>query len=196
MSNRTIELLKIHLDKFVKNKNIEEFNIDKLPESEANIFINALKLLPELATKFDHNYFKLTKEEIQRWAIIYLNLHNLFHAEINENEIKKLEILTTAPIFIEVAKIIPQEDQEKLYKSYFLLGGAALKINHKLEHLISEQIILGEFISLGGLERSIWGLKLNSHLLLEVTKNVLEKTQKDHHHYLIKRYKNFILDQL
>jgi hypothetical protein len=192
---KTMNFLKINLNEFINSEN-KKFNVDKLPQAEVNVFINALKLVPELITKFDPRYFKFNKEEIERWSIIYLNIHNLFHSEINENEIEKLEILTTAPIFIEVTKIIPPEDQEKLNAAYFILGVAALKINHKLEHLISEKIILGEFISLGGIEESIWGLKLNHQILTSVAKNILEKTENNNHYCLVKRYKNFILDYL
>jgi hypothetical protein len=190
----TSELIKLAIAK--TNSDITDFTFRAMPEKEVAVFIAALKNIPNILIKMDHDYLKFNKEEIKKWAVIYLHLHNLFHSEANDEDLTKLEIVTTAPIFIEVPEIITQEEQKKLNLAYFSLGVAALKINHNLENLISEKIILGEFMAFGGLQEGIWGWQLKDEILTSVAKNILEKTNKNNHYFLVKKYKNFIFDFL
>ncbi len=191
---KSIETIKLVLTK--SEKNINNFSIDALPKEEAKVFVSALKMAPNFLIKLDHSYFDIRRDEIEKWAVIYINLHNLFHSEYNDSDINKLEILTTVPIWTNLPELIAPQEQRKINLAYFLLGLSALKINHNLENLISEKIILGEFLAFGGIEKGIWGLKLKDEILPNVVKNILEKTQKNNHHQLVKKYKNFIFDFL
>ncbi len=188
------ETIKIALKDNLTRRSVD-MNINALPEKEASVFVAALKEIPEILVKLDHKQLQnIDKEDIKKWAVIYLNLHNLFHSEKNENDLNKLEILTTAPILANLQEILSPQEQKLLNLAYFSLGLSALKINHRLEYLISEKIILGEFFAIGGIEEGIWGLKLKEEVLPNVAKNVLDKTLRDNHHHLVKKYSNFIFD--
>lgn len=194
---KTTEIIKLVLTK--SEKNINNFNIDALPKEEAKVFVSALKMIPNFLIKLDNSYFDIRRDEIEKWAMIYINLHNLFHSEYNDyndSDINKFEILTTVPVWINLPELISPQEQKKINLAYFLLGISALKINHDLENLISEKIILGEFIAFGGIEEGMWGLKLKDEIFPTVAKNVLEKTERNNHNHLVKKYKNFIFDFL
>ena len=190
------KILENNIRLILENKAFEKHNIEltAIPEKEGKIFLMANNLLPETLVKFTNLPFD--KNEAQRWSLIYLALHDLFHSEINYSDIVKLEILTTAPIFVLTKNILDNINLTKLFCAYFLLGFTALKINHDLEYLISEKLILGEFFALGGIENNIWGFKIKHELLPEIVNNILIKTQKDRHNFLVKKYKNLAFDFL
>ena len=192
MIDKTLESIKLILEKKEIDKNYLE--LKAIPVEEAKVFLASVNSLPQHLVKFDSP--PLDRNELNKWALIYLALHNLFHSEINHQDISKLEILTTAPIFTTTNNLLTEEDFAKLSFAYFLLGLTALRINHSLEHLISEKVILGEFVAIGGIENSVWGLKIKHQLLPTVSQNILSKTEKDRHSLLIKKYKNLIFDFL
>lgn len=186
------------VQKLIENPNINildpHLKLDFLPQQEAKVFLSSFSLLDDIFAKFDILKINFNKAEIKKWALVYLSLHNLFHEEYNKiynNDLTKLEIYSTAPIFLET-KNLADNDFQKLVYGYFLLGSAALKINHSLENLISEKLILGEFFAFGGVDQSIWGYELKTDLIREIAKNILEKTEKDRINYLIKKYQNFV----
>lgn len=184
------------IKKILENNNFGEthLSLKSMPQEEARVFLASLNQFEKLTLKFDPIWFKPHKDDLKRWGVIYLLLHDLFHSEINHQDLTKLEIFTTAPIFNHVKEIVGKENTENLALAYFILGTGSLKINHSLNHLISEKIILGEFISVGGLDNGIWGFRIKKELLIDIAKNVLEKTEKDNHKLLIKKYKNFVFD--
>jgi hypothetical protein len=199
MIEKVIQEIKLILENRESQKKYLEFSY--LPPDEAKIFLTSLNNLQRYLIHFTNP--TVDKNEIQKWAFIYIALHNLWHSEINNQNIEdivKLEILTTAPIFHSMENILVQEkilkndEFAKLSFSYFLLGLTALKINHSLEYLISEKIILGEFVALGGVEKDIWGLQFKPDIMPLVTKNIQNKIEKDTHHLLLKKYKNFVFD--
>jgi len=192
MTDKVLEKIKLILEKTDLQK--DYLNFSSLPKDEARVFLTSLNHLPKYLINFVSP--KLDKNEVQKWALIYLALHNLWHSEINHQDIIKLEIFTTSPIFHSTQNILSEEDLAKLSFTYFLLGLSALKINHCLDHLISEKIILGEFVALGGIEKSIWGLKFKPEIMPSVAKNIQEKTEKDRHYFLLKKYKNLVFDFL
>ncbi|GIW67280.1 MAG: hypothetical protein KatS3mg096_148 [Candidatus Parcubacteria bacterium] len=192
MTDKTLENIKIILEK--RDLANDYFDLKALPPEEAKIFLASINVLPQHLAKFDSP--PLDKNETKRWSLIYLALHNLFHSEINHQDITKLEILTTAPIFNLTKEFLNEEDLVKLSFAYFLLGFTSLRINHSLEYLISEKLILGEFVAIGGIESSIWGLKFKHHLLQPVAQNILTKVEKDRHDFLVKKYKNIVFDFL
>lgn len=192
-SNTLIELKKI-----IENRNFDisdpHFKLDFLPQEEAKVFLSSFPLFDNILFKFDILKLTFDKEEIKKWALIYLALHNLFHEKYNKiygSDLTKLEIYSTAPLFLDTKDLL-EVDFQKLTYAYFLLGSSSLKTNHSLPYLISEKLILGEFIALGNLEESLWGYQLKTNSMPEVAKNILEKTEKDRIHHLIKKYQNFI----
>jgi hypothetical protein len=189
---KTLEAIKLIIEKADSQENCFDFSF--LPQDEVKTFLASLNNLPKYLVNFVSP--KLDKNEVQKWALIYLALHNLWHSEINHQDIAKLEIFTTAPIFHSTQNILSEEDLVKISFTYFLLGFSALKINHSLDYLISEKLILGEFVALGGIEKSIWGLKFKPEIMPSVAKNIQEKTEKDRHHFLLKKYKNLVFDFL
>jgi hypothetical protein len=192
MIDKALKEIKLILEKTDAQK--DYLNFASLPQDEAKVFLACLNNLPKYLINFVSP--KLDKNEVQKWGLIYLALHNLWHSEINHQDITKLEIFTTAPIFHSTQNILSEEDLAKLSFTYFLLGFSALKINHSLDYLISEKLILGEFVALGGIEKSIWGLKFKPEIMPSVAKNIQEKTEKDRHHFLLKKYKNLVFDFL
>lgn len=193
----------MEIKKVLEDKNFDKLKLDlkAMPQKEAVVFLTALNQLDKLLIKLDPTWLKLSKDDLKRLSIAYLLLHDLYHAEnanaqvADFNDLSKLEILTTAPIFSQVEEVIGNSFQN-LSIAYFLLGISALKINHALPHLISEKIILGEFVAVGGLENGIWGVRIKNEILPQVALNVLEKTKKDSHHLLVKKYKDLAFDFL
>jgi hypothetical protein len=165
-----------------------------LPQDEAKVFLASVNNLEQYLNKIDNNI--LDKNSVKRWSLIYLALHNLLHSETENPDITKLEVFTTAPIFDLTKNILNEEDFEKLSLAYFLLGLSSLKINHSLEYLISEKLILGEFVAIGGIEKGIWGLKFKYQFLPQAASNIFNKVKNDRHNFLLKKYKNLIFDFL
>ena len=192
MSEKILENIKLILEKREFDKNY--LDLRSLPFEETKIFLASVNSSPKNLIKFDSP--PLNKDETNKWTLIYLALHNLFHSEINCQDISKLEILATTPIFIITKDLLPEEELAKLCFAYFLLGFTALRLNHSLEYLISEKVILGEFVAVGGIEKSIWGLKFKHYLLPTVAQNILAKVEKDRHDFLVKKYKNLVFDFL
>ena len=192
MTNKTIKEIKLILEKCESNK--DYLDLIYLPQEEAKIFLASLNNLNQYLVKFDSPI--LDKESTKKWALIYLSLHNLLHSENSQQDITKLEVFTTAPIFELTKKVLNENDFEKLCFAYFLLGLSSLKINHSLEYLISEKLILGEFVTIGGIEKGIWGLKFKYQFLPETAKNVFSKVQNDRHNFLLQKYKNYVFDFL
>jgi hypothetical protein len=189
---KIIEKLKIILDK--DNTEEDYLEIKHLPEQEAKTFIQSLKILPEYFFKLENKSFK--KEELKKWAFIYILLHNLLHSEVKNENISKLEILTTSPIFISVKNILEEKEKECLALAYFLLSLVSLKNNPRLENLISEKLILSELLSLGGISYGIWGLKIKTEALFIASENILDKIDHPTFDKLIKKTQNIIFDFL
>lgn len=192
MEEKTLEKIKLILEKEDLPKNYLDFSY--LPEEEAKIFLASINNLPKYLINFVDP--KISKNELQKWALIYLTLHNLWHSEVNLQDIIKLEILTTAPIFHLTQNILSEDEIKKLSFAYFLLGLSALQTNHSLENLISEKLILGEFVAVGGIEKNVWGLKCKPELMPSIAKNIQIKTENDRHNFLLKKYKNLVFDFL
>lgn len=189
--NHTFQDLKNILESLSFKRDIE---INAIPEEEIKIFLSAMQNSSEILKKLDLSH-NLDKNELKKWQFAYLKLHDLFHQEINDDDIVKLELKTTAPIFANPS-LFNQEDFEKLILSYFILGVSALKNSHSSLYIISEKIILGEFISVGGCEKGIWGIKCKHNIFTEVAKNLLGKVERDRHQHLVKKYKDFVFDFL
>jgi hypothetical protein len=170
------------------------WDLKHLPCEEAKIFLASVNNLNQYLTKLDSPL--LDKDSAKRWSLIYLALHNLLHSETENQDITKLEVFTTAPIFDLTKNILDEKDFEKLSLAYFLLGLSSLKINHSLEYLISEKLILGEFIAIGGVEKGIWGLKFKYQFLPQAASNIFNKVKNDRHNFLLKKYKNLVFDFL
>ena len=196
--DKAIEEIKLikEIKVILENKKLSEdyLSLNHLPPEEAKIFLASVNNLDQYFIKLQLP--SLDKNETKRWALIYITLHDLLHSEIKHQDITKLEIFATAPIFELTRNILTEKDLEKLSISYFLLGLSSLKINHSLEYLISEKLILGEFVFIGGVEKGIWGLKFKYQFLLEAVTNVFKKVQNDRHNFLLKKYKNLVFDFL
>ncbi len=183
------------LERILKQEpKVENIHLEALPPEEARVFLNVLKQFEKFLNQFDPSWLNFNKDELQRWGFIYVLLHNLSHQHINHSDLVKLEILTTAPLFEDIRNFIPSEEYQKFIITYFILGSGSLKINKNLIYLISEKLILGEFVSFGGVENGLWGLRLKENLLPQIAKNILEKAEKDKISLLLKKYKNFSLD--
>ena len=184
--------------KILEKDNLERINFDlkAMPTEEAAVFLAALNQFDKLFLKLDPSWLKLEKNELRRWGVAYLLLHDLLHTEIQENDLTKLEIFTTIPILTSIKEVTSPENADRLAIAYFILGAASLQINHSLPFLISEKIILGEFVAIGGLDNGIWGIRIKKEILTEVATNVLEKAKKGTLQLLVKKYKDFIFDFL
>lgn len=187
------------IKKIIESNSFQPYNLkkesmfDSIPAEELSLFLESFSLFDKILSKLDISKINLNKNEIQKWSLIYLALHNLLHKENNiTNDLTKLEIYSTTPIFIQTKDLIDKNDYQKLVYSYFILSSASLKINHSSPHLISEKLILGEFYAFGGIEQSIWGYQLKTDLIFQIAQNILEKTNKDRINLLINKYKNFI----
>jgi len=189
---KTLQEIKLILEK--RGSNGAYWDLKHLPCEEAKIFLASVNNLNQYLTKLDSPL--LDKDSAKRWSLIYLALHNLLHSEIENQDITKLEVFTTAPIFDLTKNILDEKDFEKLSLAYFLLGLSSLKINHSLEYLISEKLILGEFVAIGGIEKGIWGLKFKYQFLPQAALNIFNKVKNDRHNLILKKYKNLVFDFL
>ncbi|GIW65201.1 MAG: hypothetical protein KatS3mg093_180 [Candidatus Parcubacteria bacterium] len=199
MTNNT--LITNNIKKILETKLEAEkiINLKNIPGEELKTFLTAFKIIDKALDKIDFKIINfLNKEEIRKWALIYILIHDLFHETINnENyELAKLEIYSTAPIFYHLKEIGQPSDYQKLIYAYFSLSFNSLIINHRLENLISEKIILGEFFSIGGLENGLWGIKLKENMFEYALESINEKFKTDKYSILVKRYTNFNFDFL
>jgi hypothetical protein len=190
--DKALQEIKLILEK--RDLKRDYWYLKHLPSEEAKIFLASVNNLNQYLTKFETSI--LNKDEAKRWSLIYLALHNLLHSETENPDITKLEVFTTAPIFDLTKNILDEKDFEKLSLAYFLLGLSSLKINHSLEYLISEKLILGEFVAIGGVEKGIWGLKFKYQFLPQAASNIFNKVKNDRHNFLLKKYKNLVFDFL
>jgi hypothetical protein len=190
--DKTLQEIKLILES--RESESTYWDLKYLPQDEAKVFLASVNNLNQYLNKIDNNI--LDKNSAKRWSLIYLALHNLLHSETEDPDITKLEVFTTAPIFDLTKNILNEEDFEKLSLAYFLLGLSSLKINHSLEYLISEKLILGEFVAIGGIEKGIWGLKFKYQFLPQAASNIFNKVKNDRHHFLLKKYKNLVFDFL
>ncbi len=190
MNNALQEIKKI----LEKDYSLEKTDLRFIPEEEAKIFLEAIKNNEKIISKIDPFSVDYDKNELKKWQLIYLNLHDLYHQVIISQNLTELEIKATASILKEMVSFLEPSNLSKLYLAYLILGISSLKINHLLPCLISEKIILGEFVSVGGIETGIWGIKLKTQILHDVSNNIINKLQKDNYHSLVKKYKNFIFD--
>jgi hypothetical protein len=190
--NEVLQEIKLILEKRDINK--AHYDLKHLPCEEAKIFLASVNNLDQYLAKLETSL--LDKNEAKRWSLIYLAFHNLLHNETENQDITKLEVFTTAPIFDLTKNILNEKDFEKLSLAYFLLGFSSLKINHSLEYLISEKLILGEFVAIGGVEKGIWGLKFKYQFLPQAASNIFNKVKNDRHNFLLKKYKNLVFDFL
>jgi hypothetical protein len=170
------------------------WDLKHIPSEEAKVFLASVNNLDQYLAKLETSL--LDKNEAKRWSLIYLALHDLLHSETENQDITKLEVFTTAPIFDLTKNILDEKDFEKLSLAYFLLSLSSLKINHSLEYLISEKLILGEFVAIGGVEKGIWGLKFKYQFLPQAASNIFNKVKNDRHNFLLRKYKNLIFDFL
>jgi hypothetical protein len=190
--DKTLQEIKLILEK--RDLGRDYWDLKHLPREETKIFLASVNNLNQYLTKLDSPL--LDKDSAKRWSLIYLALHDLLHSETENQDITKLEVFATAPIFDLTKNILDEKDFEKLNLAYFLLGLSALKINHSLEYLISEKLILGEFIAIGGVEKGIWGLKFKYQFLPQAASNIFNKVKNDRHNFLLKKYKNLVFDFL
>jgi len=181
--------LRERINEVLRAKSLPSF--DFLPQEEAQIFITALKNFPKLLPYFE---IKAKKEDLERWALIYISLHNLFHEIFESDEIVKKEIASTLKIFLETENLLSQNQKELLASSYTLLAIESLNLGHELHYFISEKIILGESYFFGVFEPSLWGTKIQNEKLLEVVKNINKKFEEGNIQKLIEAYKNFKFD--
>ena len=184
------------IKKILEIANLKNLDLDlkAIPQEEIHFFLTALNQLEKLKLKLDPTWFKMEINDLKKYGFIYLALHNLFHQEIKDDDLTKLELLTTARPFKHLKDSTSKEILGNISLSYFLLGVNSLKINPTLPYLISEKIILGEFFSVGGLDNGVWGFRVKNELLPQVVENILKKTEKNTHQFLIKKYKNFVFD--
>jgi len=192
--SKSLQEIKLILENRDIGKNYSNLELEYIPKEEAKLFLASINNLDQYLIKLDSPV--LNKDEAKRWSLIYLTLHNLLHSETEHQDITKLEVFTTAPIFDLTKSILKEEDLEKLSLAYFLLGLSSLKNNHHLEYLISEKLILGEFVATGGIEKGIWGWKFKYQFLLQAALNIFNKVKNDRHDFLLKKYKNLIFDFL
>jgi hypothetical protein len=190
--DKTLQEIKLILEK--RDLGRDYWDLKHLPSEEAKIFLASVNNLNQYLAKLDSPL--LDKDSAKRWSLIYLALHDLLHSETENQDITKLEVFTTAPIFDLTKNILDEKNFEKLGLAYFLLGLSSLKINHSLEYLISEKLILGEFIAIGGVEKGIWGLKFKYQFLPQAASNIFNKVKNDRHNFLLKKYKNLVFDFL
>lgn len=186
-----------NLEKILSNySDLEEIvELKNIPAEELKTFLTSFSMLDKILTKIDFRILNsLNKDELKKWLVIYIITHDLFHGEINNNQnynLAQLEVYSTIPIFFQLKEIINPDDYQKIVYSYFSLGLCAFEINHRLENLISEKIILGEFSSIGGLEIDLWGVKLKTELFDYALKTIFTKFENLRYETLIKRYSNF-----
>ncbi|MER3570221.1 MAG: hypothetical protein C4348_01255 [Patescibacteria group bacterium] len=192
-------VLKNTIEEILKLKNIDNENYLKnlsfnfLPQKEGLIFTSALKDLKRIK-----NYLEIKDnlEEVTKWGLIYIALHNLYHQHHQKENIHLLELETTLPIFLEIENLLNEEEKRKLQLAYISLAINSLRIDHKNDYLISEKIVLGEGYFYGVFELGIWGWKFNKNNFDLTIKNLVEKLEKNEIEKLIEKYKNLTHDLL
>jgi len=171
-----------------------DLNFNFIPKEEAKFFLTSLKNLNKIK-----GYFELTdlsKEEIEKWSIIFLLLHDFFHSLDNNQSIEKLETKITSQMFVISNEILNENQKLKLASSYVLLAIETLNNFHHSPYFISEKIVLGESYFQGVFEPSLWGIKINHAKFFEVNQKLNKKIENESFESLINNYKNFKFDIL
>lgn len=197
--------MKVNLEKVKKifETKISSYNTDDesfayIPDEEMKIFLQTIKSIPKTISKFDLKDLQLSSQEIERWAIVYLKIHNMLHYEktqtniTNNDYIELTEIEITATTFSETSQLVNNNDFKKLGTAYISLAIEAINNYHNSPFLISEKTLLGEFVYNGGFEISLWGLKIKENILSYVAKNVLERIKNNNYQKLLQKYRNFV----
>jgi len=169
---------------------VNQVELKAIPQEELQIFTQSLKNLHEILHFFDMR--ETNPQELERWALIYILLHDLFHQFYTSPEIHYLETQITTKIFKESENVLTKEQKQALQTSYLLLALNSLKTHHHSLYLISEKIILGEGYFYGIFEPSLWGQKINHQAFEEVIKSLTNKLEKDSLEKLFEKYKNFV----
>ncbi|BCX15495.1 MAG: hypothetical protein KatS3mg097_387 [Candidatus Parcubacteria bacterium] len=193
--NVDLEKVKKIFETKISNYDLNDESFAYIPNEEMKIFLQTIKNMPKTISKFNLKDLQLSHQEIEKWALIYLKIHNMLHYEkistINDN-IELIETEITATTFSETFHLIHNNDFKKLSTAYISLSLEAINNHHHSPFLISEKIILGEFVCNGGFEISLWGLKIKEHILSSVAKNILERINNNNYQKLLQKYQNFV----
>ncbi|GBD34578.1 hypothetical protein HRbin35_00311 [bacterium HR35] len=171
-----------------------DLNFNFIPKEEAKFFLASLKNINKVKGYFELN--ELSKEEIEKWSIIFLLLHDFFHSLADDSSIEKLETKITPQMFVASSEILNENQKLKLASAYILLGIETLNNFHHSPYFISEKIVLGESYFQGVFEPSLWGVKINHSKFFEVTQKLNKKIETESLERLIANYKNFKFDVL
>lgn len=191
LENSTLKKIDLILN---LNSYKSNLNLDYIPKEEAEMFLSAVTEIKNYLLNLENP--KTNFDEIKKWSLIYIALHDLFHSLNKENDLTKTEILSTTNIFEVINEHVFPVKFQLLVTAYFVLGISCLKKHHSSEYLISEKVVLGEFNALGGIKKGRWGLIVDHQLMPQIATNITLKVKKDTHHFLVKKYKNFIFDFL
>ncbi|MCS7200948.1 MAG: hypothetical protein NZ822_02275 [Patescibacteria group bacterium] len=197
MLNNTLEAnsLKKILEMKVEIEDV--LSLKNIPPEELKTYLGAIKIIEEIFNKIDYKTIQsLDKNDLKRWSLVFIFVHDIFHGinNLSNYTLAKTEINSTLPAFQLLKNLVGINDYQKFIYAYFSLSASSLKINHQLENLISEKIILGEFHSIGGFDITRWGIKLKEDLFDYALQSINKKFENDKYSSLIKRYSNFSLD--
>lgn len=183
----------LELRNLVSKKNFP-VNFSNIPEQELKAFLDGIKKIKYISNNFELE--EISKDELEKWSLGYLLIHDLFHKSFQNDNLYILETEITLQTFEESKKILTEKEIKSLEVGYLLLSLASLETYHSLEYLISEKIIIGESYFYGVFSISLWGYKFDNKKFEEVISNLLRKLKDGSIEKLIQRYKNLVPDFL
>jgi len=183
----------LELRNLVSKKNFP-VNFSNIPEQELKAFLDGIKKIKYISNNFELE--EISKDELEKWGLGYLLIHDLFHKSFQNDNLYILETEITLQTFEESKKILTEKEIKSLEVGYLLLSLASLETYHSLEYLISEKIIIGESYFYGVFSISLWGYKFDNKKFEEVISNLLRKLKDGSIEKLIQRYKNLVPDFL
>lgn len=183
----------LELRNLVSKKNFP-VNFSNIPEQELKAFLDGIKKIKYISNNFELE--EISKDELEKWGLGYLLIHDLFHKSFQNDNLYILETEITLQTFEESKKILTEKEIKSLEVGYLLLSLASLETHHSLEYLISEKIIIGESYFYGVFSISLWGYKFDNKKFEEVISNLLRKLKDGSIEKLIQRYKNLVPDFL
>lgn len=193
--NVDLEKVKKIFETKINSYDINNESFAYMPDEEMKIFLKTIQNMPKTISKFNLKDLQLSRQEIEKWALIYLKIHNMLHQEkiqTNSEYLELIETEITAITFAETFRLISNNDFKKLSTAYISMSIDAINNYHHSPFLISEKIFLGEFIYNGGFEISLWGLKIKEHILSCVAENILERIKNNNYQKLLQNYRNFV----
>lgn len=178
------------MEEIIKNSENNESRLGGgfMPKEEKLIFERAINRLPHPSISSNLSY-----KELAQYTKIYLEKHNYYHQKIQETPLAIAEVKISLRTLLD---LLEEYEVNKITESYFHLALLAVEENPGSVYVVSEKVLLGEFVERGGLEPSVWNWKPKIEFFPELVKCLHEKAEKNNITHFVERYQSLRIQEL